>query len=53
MLAIVQRITDFLPISSSAFLFVLLVFNGLNDQWRALDIAMHIGTFVAVIFISS
>ena len=48
-LAIVQGITEFLPISSSAHLILVPVFTGWADQGLALDVAMHIGTLLAVV----
>lgn len=48
-LAIVQGVTEFLPISSSAHLILVPVFTGWADQGLALDVAMHIGTFLAVV----
>lgn len=48
-LAIVQGVTEFLPISSSAHLILVPVFTGWADQGLALDVAMHIGTLLAVV----
>lgn len=48
-LAFVQGITEFLPISSSAHLILVPVFTGWQDQGLAIDVAMHIGTLAAVI----
>ncbi len=48
-LGIVQGITEFLPISSSAHLILTPVFSGWQDQGVAFDLAVHIGTLLAVI----
>lgn len=47
-LAIVQGITEFLPISSSGHLILLPKLLGATDQGLALDVAVHIGTLGAV-----
>lgn len=47
-LAIVQGITEFLPISSSAHLILVPALTGWTDQGLAIDVAMHIGTLFAV-----
>lgn len=47
-LAIVQGLTEFLPISSSAHLILVPLFTGWPDQGIAFDIAVHIGTLIAV-----
>ncbi|WP_353219207.1 undecaprenyl-diphosphate phosphatase [Salinisphaera sp. S4-8] len=48
-LAIVQGITEFLPISSSAHLILVPHFLGWPDQGLGFDLAMHLGTLVAVV----
>jgi len=48
-LAIVQGFTEFLPISSSAHLFLVPWLLGWPDQGLDFDIALHIGTLVAVL----
>lgn len=47
-LAIVQGITEFLPISSSAHLILVPEIVGWPDQGLDFDVAMHIGTLFAV-----
>ena len=48
-LALVQGLTEFLPISSSAHLILLPALTGAEDQGIALDVAVHVGTLMAVI----
>jgi undecaprenyl-diphosphatase len=48
LLAIVQGITEFLPISSSGHLILLPQAIGTVDQGLALDVAVHVGTLGAV-----
>jgi undecaprenyl-diphosphatase len=47
-LAMVQGLTEFLPISSSAHLILVPLLTGWADQGLAFDIAVHIGTLIAV-----
>ncbi len=47
-LAIVQGITEFLPVSSSGHLILLPMLMGTADQGLALDVAVHVGTLAAV-----
>ncbi|MDX1573757.1 MAG: undecaprenyl-diphosphate phosphatase [Methylophaga sp.] len=49
-LAVLQGLTEFLPISSSAHLILLPIIAGWEDQGLAFDVAVHIGTLLAVIF---
>ena len=49
LLALVQGVTEFLPISSSAHLILLPALTGMADQGTALDIALHVGTLGAVV----
>lgn len=48
-LALIQGITEFLPISSSGHLILLPQLTPLADQGAALDVAVHLGTLVAVV----
>ena len=49
LLAIVQGITEFLPISSSGHLILAPYIFGFSDQGLAFDIAVHVGSLLAVI----
>ena len=48
-LAVIQGLTEFLPISSSAHLILLPAIVGWRDQGLAFDVAVHVGTLVAVV----
>jgi undecaprenyl-diphosphatase len=48
-LAIVQGLSEFLPISSSGHLVLVPHFFGWPDQGLAFDVAVHVGTLVAVV----
>ncbi len=48
-LAIIQGITEFLPISSSAHLILVPELLGWQDQGLAFDVAVHVGTLAAVL----
>ena len=50
LLGILQGITEFLPISSSAHLIILPQILGWSDQGLAFDVAVHVGTLTAVVF---
>ena len=47
-LGLLQGLTEFLPISSSAHLILLPLILGWQDQGLAFDVAVHVGTLVAV-----
>ena len=49
-LALVQGLTEFLPISSSAHLILAPRLLGWQDQGLAFDVAVHVGTLIAVVF---
>ncbi len=49
-LAIVQGVTEFLPISSSAHLALAPLLLGWPDQGLAFDVAVHVGSLSAVVF---
>ncbi|MDH3265808.1 MAG: undecaprenyl-diphosphatase, partial [Gammaproteobacteria bacterium] len=48
-LAIVQGLTEFLPVSSSGHLVLVPVFLGWADQGLAFDVAVHFGSLIAVV----
>jgi undecaprenyl-diphosphatase len=48
-LALIQGVTEFLPISSSAHLILPFEILGWPDQGLAFDVAVHLGTLIAVI----
>lgn len=48
-LAIIQGLTEFLPISSSAHLILPSQVFGWQDQGLAFDVAVHVGTLLAVV----
>ena len=48
-LALIQGLTEFLPISSSAHLLLPSILLGWEDQGLAFDVAVHLGTLFAVI----
>ena len=48
-LALIQGITEFLPISSSAHLVLVPWMLGWTDQGLAMDVAVHVGTLGAVV----
>ena len=47
-LSILQGITEFLPVSSSGHLILLSKFTYFPDQGLALDVAVHVGSIIAV-----
>ncbi|MEW4449319.1 undecaprenyl-diphosphate phosphatase [Qipengyuania sp. JC766] len=48
-LAIVQGVTEFLPISSSGHLILVPFLTGSEDQGPMIDIAVHVGSLLAII----
>jgi undecaprenyl-diphosphatase len=49
LLSFIQGITEFLPISSSGHLIIIPKLIGLKDQGLIMDVAVHLGTLLAVI----
>jgi len=49
-LALLQGLTEFLPISSSAHLILFPTLGGWEDQGLAFDVAVHVGTLSAVVW---
>jgi undecaprenyl-diphosphatase len=50
LLAIVQGLTEFLPVSSSAHLILVPWVSGTQDQGPMIDVMAHLGSLIAVIF---
>jgi undecaprenyl-diphosphatase len=49
LVALIQGLTEFLPVSSSGHLILLPGLTGLQDQGLAIDVSVHVGTLGAVI----
>lgn len=49
LVAVIQGITEFLPVSSSGHLALVPHLTGLPDQGQTIDVAVHLGTLMAVI----
>lgn len=48
-IAVVQGITEFLPISSSGHLILIPTFTDFSDQGPLIDVAVHVGSLLAII----
>jgi undecaprenyl-diphosphatase len=49
LLSFIQGVTEFLPISSSSHLIIFSSYTKFENQSLALDVSLHIGSFIAVI----
>lgn len=49
LVAVIQGLTEFLPVSSSGHLILLPALTGMQDQGQVIDVAVHVGTLLAVI----
>ena len=49
-LSIIQGVTEFIPVSSSAHLILLSNYLNFNNQNLTLDISLHLGSLLAIIF---
>lgn len=49
LIALIQGLTEFLPVSSSGHLILLPSLTGLDDQGQVIDVAAHLGTLSAVV----
>ena len=49
LVALIQGLTEFLPVSSSGHLILLPEFVGMQDQGLVIDVAVHVGTLGAVV----
>ena len=49
-LSLIQGITEFLPVSSSSHLILISKYLNFDSQSLSIDVSLHIGSFIAVIF---
>ena len=49
LLSLIQGVTEFLPISSSSHLIIFSKYTNFENQSLAIDVSLHIGSFIAVI----
>ena len=50
LVAAIQGLTEFLPVSSSGHLVLIPIVTGFAYQGRVIDVAAHVGTLAAVAF---
>ena len=48
-LALIQGLTEFLPVSSSGHLILFAKYTNFGDQGQLIDIALHVGSLIAVV----
>ena len=49
-LSLIQGVTEFIPVSSSSHLVLISKFFNFNNQGLSIDVSLHIGSFLAVLF---
>ena len=49
-LSFIQGVTEFIPVSSSSHLIIISSYFNFQNQNLAIDVSLHIGSFLAVIF---
>ena len=49
-LSLIQGITEFLPVSSSSHLILVSKYLNFDEQSLSIDVSLHIGSFIAVLF---
>ena len=49
-LSLIQGVTEFLPVSSSSHLILISRYFNFDNQGLSIDVSLHIGSFIAVIF---
>ena len=48
-LSLIQGLTEFLPVSSSGHLILFAKYTNFGDQGQLIDIALHMGSLIAVV----